>query len=427
MPTTTVINRPARSYRARSYSEKTGQLLSSTVVGPYLWNCDTVKTGVANPRWRTIIAEGGDASSPYSITKKSIEAGVVRFSARIRRNSGAYETWTHEDWPLTYQPSLPGMVNADFLSIKGAAVAAFYTEAANKVSAFKGMAFVGELRGTRALLASKLIDAMRLYRAMRIDVTKIWSRLRAAIKRYRSRKKLLIARAMDSVSRRYLEFTFGISPLIGDIENLSEVLCRVEISRVYLNSVRKMSPDDIVTAGRMGYIQNTLTAEVSTLKFVRLKSKVRGCLDLTKPAISNPLGGTATELGFHLREVIPTLWELKPFSFLIDYFVNVQDLLNTAMYADIKFVYANVSTLHTAVTQITVSKPIKANDSTWSYKVVGLNVPETRVNLRAFYFERAKVSPFLATVRLSIPPLGRKTANMIALFIQAFKNPSFRY
>ncbi|DAD52797.1 TPA_asm: maturation protein [ssRNA phage SRR7976326_1] len=426
MPTKTTIDRPFRSYWNAVYDHASGETITSSNPISYDWNCDRVKSGSDNPRWREIIASGGNASSNYTLTYGMLVAPSVRFANIIRTSSGVLQTWTHEGWPLVYKPNMPVLLTTTFNQIKGAAVAKFYSKVADKISPLKGLVFLGELGKTRQLLAGLLRDAMGLYKVLRMDLRVLYGKLRRRLRSTRGlppklgrrKRKLAIADCLKRVSNRYLEFTFGIEPLLGDIESTAEALCRGEIVREYINAVLKVESTTVTTT-RQGYIYNTCSAQISTITRTKLKSKCRGAIDIDKAAVSNPLGGTADALGISLRQVLPALWELKPYSFLIDYFINVGDLINTAAYADTKFVYANQSTKHETTAEITVGLPLKGDDTRWSYKVVSVGIPPTTVKLTSFRFERVPVNPSIATVRVVLPAFGRKYANMLALAIQA--------
>jgi hypothetical protein len=48
-------------------------------------------------------------------------------------------------------------------------------------------------------------------------------------------------------------------------------------------------------------------------------------------------------LGFSLRDVVPTIWDLIPYSFLVDYFVNVSDILDALSFNVSDLAYGNMA------------------------------------------------------------------------------------
>lgn len=390
-------------------------------MGPltYTWNCDKVKNRVIDPKWREKIANKEDASNPYSITYAVVEAPDVKFRALGRDIHGTLRWYTHEGWPLTVQPALPKLTDTN--SVKGAAVAKFYQKYADTIHPAKGLVMLAEFKDTRLTACSLLLDAIKLYNALRRDVRGLWIQLRAEIHRFRSypahkRKRLIrraYAQAEKDLASRYLQFTFGIEPLVSDIEATYTVMCEEMTERVYINASVKDNSLSTVNS-ELGYCNNYVLVNIEKTTTNKIRSKCRGAVDIVKPANPNSLEGSAVRMGVTLREVVPALWEATPYSFLVDYFVNVSHLLTTALYADAKFTYANQST----VADIRVTYATKGfRQGSTSGKLMEANIPRTSVVLKRFSFVREQVKPSNASIRFSIPPLGRKWLNMVALAV----------
>lgn len=149
-----------------------------------------------------------------------------------------------------------------------------------------------------------------------------------------------------------------------------------------------------------------------------VKTKCVGGIKHVIPGRPNSLAGTAEALGFSLRQVIPSIWELTKLSFLVDYFVNVGDLLNTAVYGDTNLYYACCSTVLKSEVFILVDHPRKGDDRYWTYKITDIDASATWVTLPRWSFTREILSPWDAGIRFSIPYSGKKWVNMVALFTQ---------
>lgn len=367
-----------------------------------------------------------DASTVYSITFASVDAPNVEFTADWGYTA-PFRREVHAGWPLNNQPKLPTLASST--SVKGEAVAKFYQKVSDQLAPAKGLVMIGEISDTRRTICNLLVSGAEMLLRLRRDVRRVWASLRKRLREFRRltrterkrRARAAISQALNSLSSKYLAFTFGIEPLIGDIESLYTVLVAERVERIYVNA-KAYSSNSSTSSNWAGYCQNTVNVSMEILNESRITSKCRGAIDLVKPQGANPLAGTAAQLGFSLREVIPTMWELTPFSFLVDYFVNVSHLISTAMYADTSFVYANQSTKSEATQTYTTGmvKPVTGS----SFKVYGWNISPTVVRMRRFSFVREKVSPANASIQVHIPPLGRKWLNMLALSVGKLTSPS---
>jgi len=127
-----------------------------------------------------------------------------------------------------------------------------------------------------------------------------------------SLRRMNIRKGAKAASSNYLEFHFGWSPLVSDIGSAIDVL---------------QSPiRDLTAVGTATVRGKTLwvnpepwwhTTHRTWLARVRIASDVR---------VTNPNLWRANQLGFVNPATV--LWELVPFSFVLDWFVNVSDFLS---------------------------------------------------------------------------------------------------
>lgn len=389
-----------------------------TITYPYNISFQTDKVGVSNPKWREAVKNGTDAGSPYSFKKTWASCGRQTIKTRRMLGNKLYMTTERSGAAITDNvPSLmTGAKEVDsmaLLSVRGAAVAKFYSKASSAVTPLKGLVVLGELKKTLRLLAGALLTGMKALLALQTDVRAVWAKLRRELSTLsnRQQRRAAVKRALKDVSDQYLQFTFGIQPLLNDIESFLSVIAdrgiRREVIRVSVKS-QTISVEDHKwnTLQSSGDITSDLT------KTVKIKSRVVGVVEWERPGVS-VTNITARDLGLSLREVVPALWELLPYSFLIDYFVNVSDVLNTVFYADMKFVYAWTSTKY---------------DQSYVYRLNGVTGKGgftvdradfgAPLSIGVIYFERVETNPFQAGIRVRLPPIGRKWLNIFALTAQ---------
>lgn len=112
----------------------------------------------------------------------------------------------------------------------------------------------------------------------------------------------------------WLEYYFGWAPLIGDIYNAVDVL------------QREIPPDKIKVSASVKQKSSTIIEEgyssSSTVSNYTVSAKIGAYITVTNPNLL-----VANQLGLVNPAVIA--WELVPFSFLVDWFVNVKDVLSS--------------------------------------------------------------------------------------------------
>lgn len=188
--------------------------------------------------------------------------------------------------------------------------------------------FVAKVRGSAAELSVTLAErkqalamienrALQLYRFSRdLRQGRIQSafeqiNLTGQIGHWRNDPRLRVKRKAKEFGGAYLEFHFGWSPLVNDIGNAIEVL-QGGVPPVHVNAVRG-SKEDTWRYPSPGYTQfgsESLLVKVGA-EFV----------------VTNPNLWLANQLGFVNPATVA--WELVPFSFIVDWFANVSDFLNS--------------------------------------------------------------------------------------------------
>lgn len=131
--------------------------------------------------------------------------------------------------------------------------------------------------------------------------------------------------ALRDVSGRWLEFAFGIKPLVSDIEDALKGIDRLQYRspRIRITGVgidhRNVSTTDMSISCNHGAL---ILFKKERKQSVRYK--------LTGMVSINPnLPPVRREFGITWSEFVPTLWELLPWSFLVDYFTNLGDVIGT--------------------------------------------------------------------------------------------------
>lgn len=181
----------------------------------------------------------------------------------------------------------------------------------NEVTLFQGGVFIAELRETVSMIRHPAKE------------------LRRAVGRFvqdqrRSRKQPIEVR-QDILAKTYLEFVFGVQPFIGDINSALTTVKRL----LEQQTVKRLSAKE---SSRFFLPMGQVSADVgSSSWFNRLVYQLYREVDLSVQTLGDfrvdNTGHVGKTLGVSLDTFVPTLWEILPWSFLIDYFTNIGDLL----------------------------------------------------------------------------------------------------
>lgn len=163
---------------------------------------------------------------------------------------------------------------------------------------------MAEFRQTRDLLTSGCRDALRAFHSLRSG--RAPSEFIRILRRPRSENELAIA-------NRWLQYQYGVRPLIGSIYDYTDALARRVRTgmTLYVRASRK-SVRESRTTGSYGYASHY--NEISVRKVASYQVSYAALKQLSQLGITNPAA---------------VAWELIPYSFVIDQFINVGDFLDS--------------------------------------------------------------------------------------------------
>jgi hypothetical protein len=224
-------------------------------------------------------------------------------------------------------------------------------------------------------------------------VTRPAQGLRKAISSYSSAAKNAVRRARNTaeasraVSGTWLEHGFGWRPFFQDIDNGMRALANIpriigEPISGYAEETSKTSP---FSTGESLINANLVTSWTNVIRVaVRYKGLVAYENDSTAPDFKSNWGLT-------LGDFIPTVWELIPYSFLVDYFTNIGDVLDTSGMGIVSLRWGFCSTRKYGIRRLISYKWVNAGWPALNHWVPGtINLP--RKDLTNFSFTRTRVS-----------------------------------
>jgi hypothetical protein len=376
------------------------------------------KTKTSRKDWKARIATLQDATNPYIVTGRSFFGNSGKISCPVK-NVVTKETWEvgiEGNWLTTAVSVVAPGIDTNLLNLT---IGRFYSKTADAMAPFKGFVFLGELRESASTIHSLSQDVLSLFRATLIQVKDLKRQFRRSLYGLgRQRKRDLTKQFLESVSNRWLEWSFGVQPILFDIESAAEAFTkpRRELRRIRASGTKQ---DPYWRSVVTGYLPHNVASYLVDRRHER-KWKIRcvGAFVAEYPGSENSLTGSAERYGLAFREFLPSLWELTPWSWAADYFVNVGDVLNTLAYHDVDWIYRCVSSRSEEMSLLTV-RPMSTLNSGDNVKPNGsISGSGCRAGQKAFSFKRSPLSGFEVGFAVKYPQSWKQQANLLAASVQ---------
>ncbi len=291
-----------------SFVNRTDGTTSKSISRPVILN--TVTVGSSRPGWQDLIARHANAATNYSRTIVSNYGGGHGMVSDFNYVGGKRVEATGIHKVVGTVPSFSWPASqADTCSNR--ALARLKQKLQADTLSWDGMAPVAEVKELRGLINQTANAAQTMLKGM------------IAIKRGNFRDAA--ARASDL----WLGFNFGVKPLIHDTQDA-------------IAAVGKSLDDDYVKrySGR-GSMHWTSRATGSSSLITRVADytahishdvsvTIVAGLHVNLTSANNY--GRADHLGFMPSDIIPTAWELVPYSWAVDYFANVGEYLSDSFF-----------------------------------------------------------------------------------------------
>lgn len=255
-----------------------------------------------NPQWREQIANGIDATTGRTAYRYKVLSWLPA-KATIYRGP---------DWRQASSMSIAmGSVLATYPNLNAIDTIAI-KKALKGVSTFDGGTFLGEIRETLGMILGRskalLSGVIGLHKKQSSARSRLWRNPQKLSKR---------------LSQNWLEAVFGWLPLINDINDLYDVL-RKQFSESTRIAIRSSAMDEILSSAQSNvYGINFEKAKLTQSILSRVRISYTG---EAEPVVQTN-ADLASQLGLFPDTVGLTAWQLLPYSFLIDYFTNIGDLL----------------------------------------------------------------------------------------------------
>ncbi|DAD50062.1 maturation protein [ssRNA phage Zoerhiza.1_9] len=151
------------------------------------------------------------------------------------------------------------------------------------------------------------------------------------VTRERSTRKVV-----KQLSENWLEYSYGISPTISDLQDIGFGLWRAydqahngrdnkHITGHAESWSSSVTESTIAALSSQSHSSSTVVVGVKQISTIHNFVKYTGSARLLRENMAATIPG---QLGLTFRDFVPTLWEIIPYSFVVDYFTNFGQIID---------------------------------------------------------------------------------------------------
>lgn len=283
---------------------------------------------------------------------------------------------------------------------KAEAIAAVNSKIRKINSPFNTQVFAAELHEVKQLLTGPLSKYTRLLTG-----------LNALVKKGISKK---------DIPNLHLELQFGVVPLIMDIKDIMGVLNDkigqkpVEVVKAFGKSSSVIYDSDITTTVYQSRKFHRRHRQLYTAEYF-----IRAGIAAEYQERAHGISALSDQL-LDILQIPVTLWEITPYSFLIDYFVNVGDIIESTTTASSMVSWTSQTLIQTIESEIYSEFVPSAPDVFYSSITVDSS-PFKQVNLKLRKVTRQGGSVGIPPMTVTLPGSAVRYANIAALLFSKLK------
>lgn len=286
----------------------------------------------SDPKWQEKIAKLSDATGPYQVDRFPAKKPYINapFVGQWENLTQEYvprrQIATLKGYPLVAHasPSSVSFGQVDIARLDTLAKLGMLAKIRELEGSWNAPLFLGELKETIRMVRNPLGGLFKKARSYR-------RRARKIISSYRKEPGKMI----DLLNNQYLQWTYGVSPLINDVKDamsaLSEFLTHKAASITRLQTTLKETVlPETWTGDRGGAVMyENGRIRLVFARYAELTSSVRyicGVYEDTQgPSTDRAIQLSGMDLA---KSFAPTAYELLPYSFLLDYVSTVGSVVN---------------------------------------------------------------------------------------------------
>jgi hypothetical protein len=241
----------------------------------------------------------------------------------------------------------------------------------------------------------------------------------------RARRETTKRKKNEVIADTWLEYSFGWQPLVNDIHGGMEALAATvhsaplskRITGVARRDKTQPAQHDIRVwpsgANRIEWRASAVDIDETMVKYtgaVRVQS------------LDTPI--ESSKFGLRMRDIVPSLWELIPYSFMVDYFTNAGEIINALAFHSADLMWCEKGTMRARRRVHTpgIAKPLPING--WKVQNFEVDLGRTSVITEKRVTREKYADGFIPRLTFEIPGASSKKWLNIAALTLASKQAS---
>jgi DNA-binding FrmR family transcriptional regulator len=317
-----------------------------------------------NPQWKDQVRNGQNATTPlvYYGPDRNPAQNSFKIEKRERyfNNSNGQEKYEYSWTSGSYLPILPTPISVlappDVVArVRNRCISRFVGRAKEVQSSIEGGQDLGEIKQTIESIKHPL-------KSLSQSLTQYLTALRKRKKRNWTKTE-----ASKVLADTYLEFHFGWQPLAADVAQLIADARRSRFDQYVVSASAQevYQVDQATLSTSLGYPGGTVRIPYRTKLIYSMR--MRG--GVSSLASAGQLSW-AQSLQLTPKDWLPTAWDLLPYSWIADYFVNIGDILGALSFVSSSLLWGSVATkqdVSIEVSDFEMDKPVKPIDPQRDY------------------------------------------------------------
>jgi len=377
-------------------------------------------TGVPNPSWKSQVRDGQSATTPASGVKSTVSfpylSSVLEMSlGTMEQHNYLYRFNSFIGAPVGLMPTVLPVDNVDTASLNQVLARVdsdFLDKAKSAISSFQSGQDIVEIHQTIESIIHPLKSLREHVASYFTNLKKVSNRI-SKQRGSPSKKKTSLKKALADT---YLEWTFGWNPLASDIASGIVDLTHHRAAIVQIESFAKVRYHGIDgTYGADPTLTNSVAAhQINTSEYsIRLKGAVDAYYNNTPPSLLQ-------ELQLLPEDFAPTAWNVLPYSFVVDYFLNIGDIINAYSFPTAALRWVNRSDRQVSRCQIGYyfDKALIKQNTDAGWKVLNQELSSANFDATVTLFTRSSISAsdLVPPLVIHIPkPSAKPWLNIAAL------------
>lgn len=374
------------------------------------------KNSVGLKGYKTLISNSQSATTPFSASRNTVDSITPYSGEVITKDLGDPPSYWRRKYSMSGMAGVeassnPSHLSTDFTSANNKALSKLYSAIKSQQQQMSGFTFLGELRETIHGIRNPVEALIKGLDRYYFTLGKYKSQIRHHS--VKARKRAIV----DISTGLWLEASFGWMPLLQDVKGIAETLARFQYDNRH--SEARGFGETVLRSSTAAHVALFGELAADKVSFKETKHTVVYRCGIKARDTLPPIGSInrLRELcGFNLQDFVPSLYQLTPNSWLLDYFANVGDIVEAACTSTADVTWINLSQIRSTTEQVVYTPVWDKGGISYSVLVSSSFSPGRIVKSLKTVDRTQVLSLGLPSLEFSLPGGLNKYANLGALY-----------